>query len=42
MELVCSAEKPGSGVKLRPAAAAFGLISPSDSPELHGCIADWL
>ena len=39
MELVCSAEKPGSGAWL---IAAFGFISPPDSPELHSCIADWL
>ena len=36
---VGSSEKPGSGVMLRPAMAAFRSMSPLGSPELHGC---WL
>ena len=40
MLLVCCAEKPGSNAKLRPAAAAFGPVSPPVSP--HCCVMAWL
>ena len=36
---ICSSERPESDAVLGPAAAAFGFISPPDSPELHGCVA---
>ena len=41
-ELTCSGEKPGSDVRLGSAAAAFGLVSPLNSLEVHGCFVGWL
>ena len=42
MPILCSCEKPGIDGILRPAAAAFGRVSPHIFTELDGCMGAWL